>query len=123
MARAATRQLNVRVQAEVIKDLEEIAHEEDLDKGAVTRRLLMDGIRRWRIERAVTLYREDRITKERAAEMARVSLYEMMDLLRERHVPAHLDVDEAVEEVKALVRRYAESPMSGRPGGSIRSNP
>lgn len=109
MAKVASRQLNIRVSPDLMGALEEIAQEEHLDKGAVVRRLLIDGIQRRKLEQALMLYREDRITKERAAELAGVSLYELMDLVRERGISAHLDVTEALEEVKALVRRHTGS--------------
>jgi predicted HTH domain antitoxin len=106
MARVTSRQLNIRVPPELVNALEEIAQSEHLDKGAVARRLLIEGIERWRLERALRLYHDGQITKERAAEKAGVSLYELMDLARERGIPAPLDVAEAVEEVKALIRRH-----------------
>ncbi len=111
MAKVASQQLNIRIPLDMMGALEEIAQEEHLDKGAVVRRLLIDGIQRWKLEQALILYREDRITKERAAELAGVSLYEFMDLVRQRGIPAHLGVTEALEEVKALIRRHASSPM------------
>lgn len=108
MAKGASRQLNIRIPPDLMSTLEEIASEEHLDRGAVVRRLLLDGTRRWRLEQALKLYREDRITKERAAEIAGVSLYEFMDLLQKHSVPAHLEVAEALEEVKALVADTGE---------------
>jgi predicted HTH domain antitoxin len=36
-----------------------------------------DGTRRWKPEQALELYRQDQITKERATEIAGVSLYEV----------------------------------------------
>jgi len=103
------KQLSVRVPAEIVGALEEIAREERLDKAAVVRRLLLDGIQRWRLEHVLNLYREGRITKERAAEMAGITLYEFLELARERGIPAPLSVAEALEEVKAIVSRHEET--------------
>jgi len=103
------KQLNVRVPAEIVGALEEIAREERLDKAAVVRRFLLDGIERWRLEHALNLYRAGRITKERAAEMAGVTLYEFLELVQERGIPAPLSVAEALEEVKAIVSRHEKT--------------
>ncbi|MEW5985469.1 MAG: UPF0175 family protein [Chloroflexota bacterium] len=110
MSHTISQQLNVRVSNDLVTALEDIARQEHLDRGAVVRRLLIDGVHRWQLERAIVLYREDRLTKERAAEMADVSLYEFIELVRERNIPLHLNVDEALEEVKALIRRYSPPP-------------
>ncbi|GFP39795.1 hypothetical protein HKBW3S47_01493, partial [Candidatus Hakubella thermalkaliphila] len=42
----------------------------------MTRKLLIEGVRRWKLEHALKLYREGGITKERAAELAEVSSLE-----------------------------------------------
>jgi len=92
MAKGASRQLNIRIPPDLMSTLEEIASEEHLDRGAVVRRLLLDGARRWRLEQALKLYREDRITKERAAEIAGVSLYDrcsdnVLDTMQRQELP------------------------------------
>ena len=65
-----TRQLNIRVSPELIDDLDEISQTEQLDRTTVVRRLLQEAIQDWKLSYALRLYREDRITKERAAENA-----------------------------------------------------
>jgi len=81
------RQLNIRIPLEMMAEIEEIARQEDLGKTDVARRLLHEGIKHWKLEHALGLYREGRISKARAAEMAGVSIYEMIDLIRERSIP------------------------------------
>ncbi len=99
------RQLNIRVDPELIRELEEIAYEEHLEKANVTRKLLIEGVQRWKLEHALKLYREGRITKERAAELAEVSLYEIVDAVREQRIPSTYRLDDLKEDLRALYQR------------------
>ncbi|MBI4673245.1 MAG: UPF0175 family protein [Chloroflexi bacterium] len=104
MAEVTTRQLNIRVSPDLIHALDEISEAEQLDRTTVVRRLLQDAIQEWRLRYALRLYREDRITKERAAELAGVSLYEILDLARREAIPPPLTVHETLDEIKRLER-------------------
>lgn len=83
----AVRELNLRLPPEVEGELEEIAREEGLEKTALTTSMLTKSIKRWKLERAIKLYQEGRVTMARAAEIAGVSLYEMMDIIHQRGIP------------------------------------
>lgn len=105
MRKTTYRQLNIRVAPRMVEELEEIAREENLAKTDVARRLLSEGIRRWKLERAIKLYREGRVTKERAAEIAEVPLYEMLDAIRQRGVPSRYTLEDAIEDMKEILGR------------------
>ena len=105
MRETTYRQLNIRVAPGMMEELEEIAREENLAKTDVARRLLSEGIRRWKLEHAIKLYREGHVTKERAAEIAEVSLYEMLDAIRQRGVPSHYTLEDAIEDIKGILER------------------
>jgi len=104
----AIRQLNIRVPLEMMAEIEEIARQEDLGKTDVARRLLHDGIKHWKLEYALKLYREGRVSKARAAEMAGVSIYEIVDLVRERSIPLQYSLEEAMEDIKTMLERVGE---------------
>ena len=109
MSRAAYQQLNVRLAPEMIRELDEIAQEENLDKTTVVRRLLANAIQHWRLENALMLYQEGRITKARVAEMAGVSIYEVMDALRQRGLQTQYTLEEAMTDIKDILSRSAPS--------------
>jgi len=52
-----------------------------------------------------------RISKARAAEMAGVSIYEMIDLVRERSITLPYSLGEAMEDIKAMLERAGEQGM------------
>jgi predicted HTH domain antitoxin len=105
--RGAYHQLNIRVSSELVRELEEIARLEGLAKTDVARRLLKEGIKRWKLEHALRLYQEGRVTKERASEIAGVSIYEILDAVSQRRIPSHYSLEEAMEDLEALLERVA----------------
>ena len=76
--------LAVRVPAEVEKEICEITAEEKLDKATVVRKLLEIGIAEWRKQTALELLQKGKVTFTKAAEIARLSLWEFVDLLKQR---------------------------------------
>ena len=78
--------LAVRIPAEVEKELLEIIEQEKLDKATVVRNLLEMGIVEWRKQTALEFLREGKVTFAKAAEMAKLSLWEFADLVKQRNV-------------------------------------
>ncbi len=109
----ASQQLSIRLPVEMITDLEVIARERNVARTDAVRRLLAESIRRWKIEHAIEMYQQERVTKERAAEMAGLSLYEMMDLIRQRRIPFHYTLADALEDLDIIWRRAGEREPLG----------
>ena len=110
MGRATYVQLNVRLAPELAEQIGEIAQEEKLARTDVVRRLLSESVERWKLERAIRLYREGQVTKARAAEVAGVPLYDMHDLIRQRGIPLHYSPDEAREDMRLILERVGLDP-------------
>ena len=98
----ATQQLNVRVPESLVREIERIAAEEQQDRTTVARRLLAQGVQRWRLEHALTLYERGQISKGRAAEIAGVSIYDILDAVRQRGTGAQYSLDELREDLELL---------------------
>jgi predicted HTH domain antitoxin len=79
--------VSTRVPDEMAKDLEEIEKEEKADRATVVRKLLARAIAEWKLERALALYCDGGITLWKAAGIAGLSLWEMMEIVRKRKVP------------------------------------
>lgn len=84
-------QVNIRLERELLAELDEMAEAESLDRTELARRLLRDGLRRERVDGALRRYREGAVSASRAAEMARISLYEMLDRIHDEGIPYELD--------------------------------
>jgi len=87
-----------------VKKLEKIAEEEQVDKSTVIARALQQYIRDWRLERALSLYREGKVTLWKAAEIAEVSLWEMIDIVKQRKIPMQYTVEEFKEDFEAALK-------------------
>jgi predicted HTH domain antitoxin len=94
--------ISLRLPNETLKELEKIAKEEAKDKSGVIRELLALGLREKKLEKAIRLYREGRVTLWKAARLAGISLWQMMEVMRERKVEAQYGLRELGEDMKAL---------------------
>jgi predicted HTH domain antitoxin len=98
---AKTQNLTVRLEKELIKEIEQEAQHERTDKSTVARKLIAVGIEQARKTRALEEYRKGKCTIWKASEKAGIPLREMIELLRTEKVPLHIsseDVDEAWRE-------------------------
>jgi len=78
--------LAVRIPKEIEKEILEVAEREKLDKATVVRTLLEMGIDEWRKQTALESLRDGKVTFAKAAEMAKLSLWEFADLVKQRNV-------------------------------------
>ena len=78
--------LAVRIPKEIEKEILEVIEHEKLDKATVVRTLLELGINEWRKQTALELLRDGKVTFAKAAEMAKLSLWEFADLVKQRNV-------------------------------------
>jgi len=92
-----------RVSKEVSDLINEISAEEKVDRSTVVRRLLDMGARDWRVQTALDKYGQGSVTLLKAAEIAGISIYEMIALLEEREMPYRYDISDLEEYVN---RRY-----------------
>jgi len=79
--------LQVRVDDEEIEELDELADEMRLSRSELARSALRDGLRRLRMEKALTRYLNLEFTLSRAAQYAGVSIRDMADLASARGIP------------------------------------
>jgi len=78
--------LAVRIPKEIEKEILEVVEREKLDKATAVRTLLEMGIVEWRKQTALELLRDGKVTFAKAAEMAKLSLWEFADLVKQRNV-------------------------------------
>ena len=97
--------LGVRLPKEIEQHLAEFMRLEGVDKSTAVRKILERGISEWRQERALKLLGEGKVTFARAAELADISLLELVELVRERKVEwVHLTQREIDREFKFAKR-------------------
>jgi predicted HTH domain antitoxin len=93
--------LAVRIPEEIEKEIQEVVEREKLDKATVVRTLLEMGIVEWRKQTALDLLRDGKVTFAKAAEMAKLSLWEFADLVKQRNVEwVRFTPEETEKEIK-----------------------
>ena len=65
--------------------------------------MLTEAIQQWRVEDAIAACRRGEITKARAAELAGISIYEIMDEVRLRGAAPSYSLDELRADLSSLV--------------------
>ena len=97
-----TEVMSARLPKETVELIEEIAREEKIDKSTVLDRALDHYIREWKLQKAIESYGEGTATLPRAAEIAGLSVWEMIDVLTKRKIQPQYDVEDLEEDLKAF---------------------
>jgi len=101
----SSRAVTARLKDELLKEIQKMAREESIDRSSAIQRLLKIGLREYKTKRALNLYRDGKVTLWRAAELAGVSLREMMDTIKARDIPYQYDVEALEEYVEELLAK------------------
>jgi predicted HTH domain antitoxin len=103
--KTASRQLNIRINSDLerrLRDISEYEHEEKISK--LARRLLWDATVRRQLEIALREYSDERVTGQRAAEMAGLTLSEFLHEAAKQGVSAPYTQDDVLKDIKAAVK-------------------
>lgn len=94
--------LAVRVPTELDEEISEIIKKEKLDKATVVRNLLKTGIIEWRKQTALELLGKGKATFTEAADIAKLSLWEFADLVKQSNVEwVRFEPEDLEKEFKA----------------------
>lgn len=91
-----------RLPIEVLSDLDQIGQIEHTDRSTTVRRLLASAIKHWKLGHYADAYAHNRLSAARAAEMAGVPLWEMLEHLRINKVPAQYDFEELEADIETI---------------------
>ncbi len=80
------RPVATRIPQEMDKELREIMDYEKVDKATAVRKIMEIGISEWRKNFAVQLLQQGKASFNKAAEIAKLSVWEFAELLREKRV-------------------------------------
>ena len=96
--------VSTRVSGDMAKDLEEIEKEENTDRATIVRKFLAKSIADWKLQRAITLYSDGKVTLWKAAEIAGVTLWDMIDTLKKRKIPYQYLFENFHEDFEAAMK-------------------
>ncbi|PKO21142.1 MAG: hypothetical protein CVU38_16415 [Chloroflexi bacterium HGW-Chloroflexi-1] len=109
--------MSIPVEDAVLQALDEVAGYYALSRPRLVRKLLSEGLQTARLDHAAGLYARREVTLERAAEVAEVSIYEMMAYVRERDVPAQRRAGDIRTDAAAMLIRNGHPDIAARLAG------
>ncbi len=96
----------VRLPKEVLKDLDNKAKSEKTDRTTVLRKLLEEAIKNSKIEEAVRLYKENKVSLSEAARRAGLYVGEMMEELVRRGVKSSMTLEDYKESLATAFQLF-----------------
>ena len=102
----------LKVEAETVQTLDLLAQWQAISRVQVIQRLLREGARQARVEYAAGLYGRGEVTMERAAEMAGVTIYDMMAHVRSHGITPPGDVAELRADVAGMLLRLGHGDLA-----------
>ena len=96
--------VSLTVPRELLEKSEKIAKEKLEDRSTVMRELLALGLKQYMIKDSLEMYVEGKISMEKAAELADVSIWKFLDVLKERKIPLRYDLEDIKKEIEDIVQ-------------------
>ena len=97
--------MTLRLERELLNEMDEMAQSEGIDRTELARRLLADGLAHRRVESATADYTAGRSSAWAAASRAGIDLYEMLDRIAEAGIPYRIDPAQINERWRAAESR------------------
>jgi predicted HTH domain antitoxin len=90
-----------RLPRQLAREIERIAAEEKLDKSTVLARATGLYVKQWKLDRAIALYEEGRATAMKAASLAGISIWEVLEELERRKIAVRYTAEQFREDFEA----------------------
>ncbi len=94
--------IGVRLPEKLLRLLEEKAEEENIDRSTAIRQMIAKGLAEYKKEKAARRYREGKTSISGAAEMAGLTIREMIDYLIERGYRSSYTYEDLKKEMGIL---------------------
>lgn len=95
--------ISTRIPDELKKQLEWYAKKEMIGTAIALRKIMSIGLKEIKLEYALDLYRNGKVTLWKAAEIAGISLWEILDIVRERKIPMPYTLEDVKDDIKAAL--------------------
>jgi predicted HTH domain antitoxin len=95
--------LSIRPTKEIEKKLEKLIEIEKIEKSALIRKILNKGIDQELKKCALDLFRDKKVSLAKAAEIAGISVREMMEIIRKEGVSLHITAEDIQADYEAAM--------------------
>lgn len=96
--------ISTRIPDDIEKELRWYAEREKLGMTIALRRILDKGLKEVRLEHALELYQKGRVTLMKAGEIAGLSLWEILEIVRKRRIPMYYTLEDAKKDIKIALK-------------------
>jgi len=95
--------ISTRMEEQIIKEIEKMAKEMNLERGALIRKFILDGYQAQKIEKNLELVHIGELSIEQGAKESGISLYQFMEAAREHNI--EIGADQSTVEYEAEILR------------------
>jgi len=89
-----------------LKEIEDIAHGMNLERGVLIRKYILDGYQQNIIEKNIDLIQKGEISIGQAAQNARVTIYQILENARRMNISIGGDNSTVPYEIEGIQKRY-----------------
>jgi len=94
--------VSVRLSEKSLREVDRLAERLQTDRSEALRRFIERGLREARVDDALDRLRKGKVSIGRAAEDAGVSLYEMLELVRQHRIPSGYGPEDLERDLREL---------------------
>ena len=96
--------ISTRIPDDIEKQLKWYAQKEKIGITIAVRKILEKGLAETRLKHALELYQEGRASLWKAAELAGISLWEILEIVRKRRIPMPYTAEDAEKDIKSVLK-------------------
>ena len=94
--------ISLTMPKELLEKSEKIANEKAEDRSTVIRELLTLGIQQHMMNNALKIYMDGKVSLGKAAEIAEVSIWKFLDMLKDKRIPLRYDLEDIKKEIQEI---------------------
>jgi len=95
--------MSARFDSELYEEILEYAKEKGIPKTRALRELTREGIKSWKLTKALSLYRDGKITVWKASRIAGIPLSKMVEIASSEKIPIHYSERDLEKDFKAVL--------------------
>ena len=94
--------ISTRIDKRTSNELIKLAREKNVGKTVILREVISKGLADIKLEYALNMYKEGKVTLWKAAETARVNLWEFIEIIKREKIPMRYSLEDAQEDIKKV---------------------
>ncbi len=94
--------MSARFDSELYEEILEYAREKGIPKTRALRELTKEGVKKWRLTKALSFYKDGKITIWKASRIAGIPLSRMVEIAASEKIPIHFSEEDLERDFKAV---------------------